>query len=149
MTGQVAWGTRALGFLDLMPQAALLTAVAIEPMGGYGIPLVAAYAYAALILSFIGGIWWGIAMRREAGQGELAALAILPALAPLALPLLIMTGSWPTALIVLGGLIAMTPLVDRRLVANGEVPAGWLALRLPLSLGLGGMTIAAGVLAIR
>ena len=40
----------------------------------------------------------------------------------------------------------LTLPVDRRFVATGEAPVGWMALRVPLSLGLGLLTIAAGVL---
>ena len=45
-----------------------------------------------------------------------------------------------------GSAVALTLLVDRRLVASGDTPVGWMRLRVPLSLGLGGLTILAGVL---
>lgn len=98
--------------------------------------------------AFLSGIWWGVAMRRLENQGQLAALAVLPSLAsPALLPLAIMSYAWP--LIGLGSAILLTLLVDRHLVTTGEAPAGWMELRVPLSLGLGLLTIAAGVLAGR
>ena len=52
-------------------------------------------------------------------------------------------------MIALGGAILLTLPVDRHLVATGEAPANWMKLRMPLSLGLGGLTIAAGLLLAR
>ncbi|TVV76822.1 DUF3429 domain-containing protein [Sphingomonas solaris] len=146
--------TRALGFAGLLPQAAAVVTVALgTAAGGWNGGLVASLAavaaliYGAVILSFLGGIWWGFAMRRGNGQGGLAVLAVVPSLvaaglvgaaAPLGL-------RW--TLVLLGSAILLTLLVDRRLATAGEAPAGWMRLRVPLSLGLGGLTILAGILA--
>ena len=40
-------------------------------------------------------------------------------------------------------------LVDRALVRLGLAPPGWMRLRVPLSLGLGALTIVAGLLGPR
>lgn len=136
-----------LGFAGLLPQVAMVALVATDPHGGYGLPFVAAYAYASLILSFLGGMWWGFAMRRERGQGRLAAIAVLPSLAPLAIaPLAFVDWSLTLPLILLGAAVMLTLLVDRHLVSTGEAPPNWMRLRAPLSLGLGLLTIAAGLL---
>lgn len=112
---------------------------------GYGLALI----YAAVILSFLGGIWWGFAMHRVAGQGRLVAVAVLPSLVAAACvgwaAATLQTGG-PLPLIVLGAGVLLTLPVDRHLVAMGEAPAGWMRLRVPLSVGLGGLTIAAGLL---
>jgi hypothetical protein len=129
----------------LLPQAAAVLLMAVHPPGAFGLPLAIAYSYAALILSFLGGIWWGFAMRRSVGQGALAALAVLPSLIPLAI-LPLASRSWSWGLIVLGTAILATLLVDRHLVAKGDAPPNWMRLRAPLSLGLGGLTILAGLL---
>jgi hypothetical protein len=52
---------------------------------------------------------------------------------------------WP--LVAIGSVIALTLIVDRHIVAVGHAPTGWMRLRVPLSLGLGGLTIVAGMLA--
>ena len=134
-----------LGFAGLLPQASAVLLMAVHPPGAFGLPLAIAYSYAALILSFLGGIWWGFAVRRSAGQGTLSALAVLPSLLPLAVVPLA-NRSWSWGLIVLGVAILATLLVDRHLVRTGEAPPNWLRLRAPLSLGLGGLTILAGLL---
>ena len=145
-----------LGLAGLLPQ---ITAVALIASGrgdptdlawiplavGYGLALI----YAAVILSFLGGIWWGFAVRREAGQGRLVAVAVLPSLIAAVCvgwaAATVQTGG-PLPLIVLGAAVLLTLLVDRHLVATGEAPAGWMRLRVPLSVGLAGLTIAAGLL---
>lgn len=88
LPGQVGRTARLLGYAGLLPQvAAVLLIVTGVPQGcrdlaairctfGY----VSAMAYGLLILSFLGGMWWGFAMRREADQGWLAATAVLPSL---------------------------------------------------------------------
>ncbi|EDX80246.1 hypothetical protein BBAL3_1403 [Brevundimonas sp. BAL3] len=58
---------RVLGFAGLLPQAA---AVAVLILGGPDVRFAAlslAYAYAALIFSFLGGVWWGLAAMARGG----------------------------------------------------------------------------------
>jgi hypothetical protein len=134
-----------LGYAGLMPQAAAVSLMAVHPPGAWTLPLAVAYIYASLILSFLGGIWWGFAMRRSERQGGLAVLAVLPSFVPLAvLPLAVRAWNW--GLILLGTAILVTLLVDRHLQRTGDAPPNWLRLRAPLSLGLGGLTIFAGYL---
>ena len=52
--------------------------------------------------------------------------------------------SW--ILVATGVAILMTLPVDRYLVRAGDAPRGWMRLRIPLSVGLGGLTIVAGYL---
>jgi hypothetical protein len=142
LVGRIAFW---LGYAGLLPQAAAVSLMAVHPPGAWTLPLAVAYIYASLILSFLGGIWWGFAMRRSEGQGGLAALSVLPSLVPLAiLPLAIRAWSW--GLVLLGSAILLTLLVDRHLQRTGDAPPNWLRLRAPLSLGLGGLTILAGYL---
>ncbi|PAX07636.1 DUF3429 domain-containing protein [Sphingomonas lenta] len=134
-----------LGYAGLLPQIAAVVLVARGTEHHFGEAL--AFGYAGLILSFLGGIWWGFAMRRHQGQGALAAVAVVPSLAVLALGILIVLGGFAAALTGLGIAILATLLVDRRLVASGDAPPDWMSLRAPLSLGLGSLTILAGLLA--
>jgi hypothetical protein len=134
---------RLLGFAGLLPQLAAVGMMLWEPRAAYDLPVVVAYGYASLILSFLGGIWWGFAMRRTERQGSRAVLAVIPSLVPVALlPLAMISWGWP--LVLLGSAIILTLPVDRHLAMTGEAPAGWMRLRVPLSLGLGSLTILAG-----
>jgi hypothetical protein len=144
---------RVLGFAGLLPQAA---AVAVLILGGPDVRFAAlslGYAYAALIFSFLGGVWWGLAaMARGGAQGGAPRWVWIAAVAP---SLLALATAWPWAtgqtwpgpsLIVLGVFLAASLGVDLRLKAAGLTPQGWLALRAPLSLGLGVLTLAAGLI---
>ena len=145
MPDTVSTAARLIGFAGLLPQAAAVAVIATGDHHGAGRML--ALVYGGLILSFLGGIWWAWAMRRGAGQAALAIVAVVPsliALAGYALGVSVAPIRW--ALVVLGVAILLTLLVDRRLVASGEAPAGWMGLRVPLSLGLGALTILAGAL---
>ena len=131
-----------LGFAGLAPQFAAVTMIAL---GRSDLALPVAVVYPMIILSFLGGIWWGFAMRRRQGQAALAALAVVPSLVAMALLLLAtVTGKFDQLLIGTGLAILMTLIVDRRLVRTGDAPADWMRLRVPLSIGLGGLTIVAG-----
>ncbi len=91
-------------------------------------------AYAAVILSFIGGAHWGFASLRSgthsaSGPSLLLALSVLPSLigwAALLLPALWSAGTLTLAF------IAILP-VDRWAQARSLAPDWWMRLRLPLS----------------
>lgn len=137
---------RMLGFAGLLPQLAALLLVATTLDAALGTLM--ALAYAVVILSFIGGIWWGFAMRRGPGSEALAVIAVVPTLIGSAL-VLMRIGGLPAdlTLIALGCVLLLTLLVDRRLVRDGDAPPGWMGLRVPLSMGLGALTILAGIFA--
>ncbi len=135
-----------LGYAGLLPQIA---AAATCFFGGASdIGPMFAFGYATLILSFLGGIWWGFAMMTADGQGRIACWAVAPSLFGAALILLsiahVLTLNW--ALVLLGSAVMMTLLIDRRLVEAHIAPEGWLAMRAPLSIGLGALTILCGII---
>lgn len=145
MLGQVPVIPRLLGLAGLVPQFACLAAVASGVGEWRWVALAVGWAYAALILSFLGGMWWGLgAARLATGQavpGWLWFAAVAPSLLALATFLPWVFGSeWPgPALGVLGLALLASPLVDRNLA--GPVPPWWLRLRLTLSAGLGGASL--------
>lgn len=142
--GRVGPVARALGFAGLLPQLAVVAWMA----AGHRQDWLAASVYALAILSFLGGMWWGFAMREPDRQAVLASIAIVPSLLAVALAIAtIATWGSGWVLVATGVAILLTLLVDRWLVRIGIAPEGWMALRVPLSLGLGGLTIAAGALA--
>ncbi|MGB3797257.1 MAG: DUF3429 domain-containing protein [Alteraurantiacibacter sp.] len=139
---------RLLGFAGLLPQFAAVAAAWMGPPEWRWSALAIGWAYAALILSFLGGLWWGMAAGApDAGRRApkwLWVAAVVPSLLALVTFLPWVFGAiWPgPSLIVLGVAIIFSALVDIRLVTIR--PPWWLALRIPLSLGLGGATILLG-----
>jgi hypothetical protein len=140
---------RQLGFAGLLPQLAAIAVLATRDPDWFYVALACAYAYAALILSFLGGLWWGLA---AASNGRAPAwlwvAAVIPSLFALATAApWTFGGTWPgPSLVALGAALIATLAVDYRLATLGLAPAGWLKLRTPLSVGLGVLTIAAGLL---
>ena len=144
--GTVGESAMILGYAGLLPQVAAAATCALDHNGALGSMF--AFGYAALILSFLGGIWWGFAMHVGRGQDRTACIAVVPSLVAAALFLLSAGNvvSLPWALVLMGSAVLLTLLVDRRLDAEGIVPDGWMTMRVPLSLGLGSITILIGAL---
>ncbi|MBA2935094.1 DUF3429 domain-containing protein [Sphingomonas sp. CGMCC 1.13654] len=136
----------AMGLLPMLIALFVRLAAGVDPdsalpgkIGGL------ALTYAAMILSFLGGIWWGVASTRatEEQRPRLLVIAVAPAI--LATILYGLSADMPVICSTLLGLvIALTPLVDRMLDRRRLVPPWWMNLRLPLSLALGALTIGLG-----
>ncbi|MDH7973448.1 DUF3429 domain-containing protein [Sphingomonas sp. AR_OL41] len=137
-----------LGYAGLLPQLAMVAVLLQGRLDERFIALSIAYAYAALILSFLGGLWWGLAARAERPPNWLWFAAVAPSLIALASAWPWAVGEpWPVpSLILLGVALIASLAVDRALVRADIAPPGWLRLRLPLSLGLGAMTLVAALL---
>lgn len=141
---------RWLGLAGLLPQFTCVAVLYAGPAEWREAALAIAFAYAALILSFLGGMWWGIAAAAPAAQrrrtlGWLWIAAVLPSLVALACFLPWALGwAWPEpSLVMLGGALLVSLGVDAKLGALA--PRWWMALRVPLSTGLGLATIAAAL----
>jgi hypothetical protein len=134
-----------LGYSGLLPAFAALGVALAGPPDWRELAFRAGALYAGLILSFLGGAWWGLSTRADAEKAwGLYILSVLPSLASLAL-LMLLT---PERLVVLGGLIALTLPVDRLLVKSGLAPQNWMQLRVPLTTGLSLATVGLGLAAI-
>jgi hypothetical protein len=113
------------GLLPFVVGAALVWAVRPD---AHPYVTVALSAYAAVIVSFLGGIHWGFAMRRSDAPASLAGWGVVPSL--VAWVAVVMP---PYAgLIVLGAMLVACYLVDRR-VYPVQGAAGWLTLRFRLT----------------
>lgn len=138
---------RWFGYAGLLPQ---LIAVILVLRGGEWswAAMAASFAYASLIFSFLGGIWWGQALTVADPPRWAFAAAIMPSLLALALYMPWIFGfDWPgPSLLWLGLFLALSPLVDRKLGIGGKE---WMKLRWHLSLGLGGLTIVLAILALQ
>ena len=145
--GNVPHLPRMLGLAGLLPQMACLLVVWFGSEEWLVPARLIAAAYAALILSFLGGMWWGIAAgnpatERPGALGWLWIAAVLPSLIALACFLPWIFGwAWPKpSLIMLGAALLLSLGVDARL--KGYAPPWWMQLRIPLSAVLGAATIA-------
>lgn len=140
---------RWLGLAGLLPQLAALAVLLSGDSAHHFQALTLGYAYAALILSFLGGLWWGLAARAEAPPAWLWVAAIIPSLIALASAIPWSEGRpWPgPSLVVLGIALIAALAVDWALARAKLAPPWWLSLRVPLSLGLGLSTLAIAALA--
>ena len=147
-TGGIPPIARLLGLSGLLPQlAAVALLLSGDPQSRFS-ALAIAYAYAAIILSFLGGLWWGLAARTDSPPRWLWFASVAPSLIALVTAWPWMVGlRWPgPSLVVLGISLIAALLVDRALVKAGIAPPGWMKLRMPLSLGLGVLTMLAAAL---
>jgi hypothetical protein len=134
-----------LGTAGLIPAFAALATALAGPPEWRELAFRAGALYAGLILSFLGGAWWGLSTRADAEKAwPFYILSVLPSLAALALLMLLN----PPRLVVLGGLIALTLPVDRLLVQAGLAPQNWMLLRIPLTMGLSLATVGLGLAAM-
>ncbi len=133
------------GYAGLLPQ--LIAAALVLSGSEYRwTGLAAAYGYAAMIFSFLGGMWWGFGVttrKDDASALAIFALAVAPSLIAFATYLPWIWGwEWPgPSMAWLGIFLLLSPLGDRWLASRCTLPAGWMKLRLQLSIGLGGLTL--------
>lgn len=71
----------ALGYAGLLPFAAGAVLAWTGPLGAVPAGRVLLLAYAAVIVSFLGGIHWGLVMRAPAGRDAQLVWGVLPSLA--------------------------------------------------------------------
>lgn len=128
-----------LGLAGLLPSAAALAVMLALP-GLRDHAASAGLGYGAVIASFVGGSWWGLAAARAAPDAlpRYLGLSVIPGLvgwlAVLAPPV--------TGLGVLALLFVVLPPTDRRLLRDGVGPPWWLALRRPLSFAMAALQAA-------
>lgn len=125
--GPGPWALRLgqAGLLPFVSGAALVWLVHpdVHPYVALGLS-----AYAALIVSFLGGLHWGIGMRTASPPASLFAWGVVPSL--LAWAALMMPPS--AGLVVHGVVLLVCYAVDRRVYPRHGL-AGWLTLRFRLS----------------
>jgi Protein of unknown function (DUF3429) len=139
---------RIAGYAGLLPQAiAIMLVLSGDEYKWFGVA--GGFQYAALIFSFLGGIWWGLATQSKNAPSWIYGVAVAPSLIGLAAYLPWILGwDWPGPWLGLLGLCLMlSPLVDRKIGTLVALPAGWVTMRWILSTGLGMMTVILGWIA--
>ena len=118
----------ALGYLALVPFLAGAAATGWAPEGLRGLVGIALSVYAAVVVSFIGGIHWGLGFAESDPPASLFVWGVVPALV-----------AWPAALlaprlglIVHAAMLLICFAVDRAVYPRHRA-AAWLPLRLRLS----------------
>jgi hypothetical protein len=122
-----------LGLAGLLPSVAMVVAMLALPDWRAGVAR-AGIAYGAVIVSFIGGAWWGLVCARApaAPGARMLVLTVLPSL--IAWPAVLLPA--PTGLAVLALTFAVLLPTDARLQREGVAPPWWMALRRILSPGM-------------
>lgn len=119
---------RWLGYGGLLPfvlGAALVWLVHDEVLANVTLGIA---AYAGVIVSFVGALHWGLAMRLASPPGALLAWGVVPAL--VAWPAVLMPPG--AGLVILGAMLVACYAVDRQ-VYPAQGVAHWLTLRFRLS----------------
>jgi len=132
-----------LGLAGIAPQAICLIAALFMPDLRW-FAIAAGCCYAAVILSFLGGLWWMAALIADRRASGSYVAAIIPSLIGWGAMLPWCFGwRWPgPSLLVLGACLLASPIVDYRLKACAQLPAAWLRLRIVMASGLGLATLA-------
>jgi Protein of unknown function (DUF3429) len=129
-----------LGLSGLIPQifANYLVLGEFDPKPG----LLIGFSYAALILSFLGGLWWGLAAARADASNWVYCAGVCPSLIAFASFVAWLSGAnYQLPYFVVGLALLVTPAIDKILQGKNYVPEGWLRMRLILSIGLGLLTL--------
>lgn len=136
-----------LGLAGLTPQALCLLLVAFSQTYRWA-AIASACFYAAIILSFLGGLWWMAALQSGERKARFYVLAVIPSLVAWAALLPWVVGAtWPVpSLIALGLMLLISPLADRMLARSIAFPRGWLKLRATMASGLGLLTLTLAVI---
>lgn len=138
---------RLLGPAGILPQAICVAFALLWPehriLAG-----IAGGLYAALILSFLGGLWWIEALIRSDRRAAPYVIAVLPSLIAWAALLAPLTGlsGMAGSLLLLGIVLLVSPVADKSIGRLAQDMPGWWRLRWGLSIGLGGLTLWLGAI---
>jgi hypothetical protein len=124
-----------LGFAGLLPFLAGAAGSWLATGGLAGGMLLVLIVYAGTILSFMGGVHWGLAMAQgDGGSWRRLGFSVMPAL--VAWPALVLSAVPGPALLMLMTAFALLLVHDLFEVRAGRAPAWYPALRWRLTLGV-------------
>ncbi len=135
-----------LGAAGLLPTVAALLVLLFAGRALQDVAFRAAATYGAVILSFLGGAWWGLGAARGHPRDLMLwlGLAVLPALAAWGV-VYVLT---PLSVAVLSALFLLVLWGDRELTRRYVAPEWWLMMRLPLSLCMAGLHMIVAVVRV-
>ncbi len=135
-----------LGYAGLLPQL-LAVVMLVDDSSFKWIAITGGYGYAAFIFSFLGGVWWGLALNAVQPPRWIYVAAVAPSLIALVTYIPWIWGwDWPApSLWILAIGLLLSPSVDWALGQSIALPKGWLHLRVHLSTGLGLLTAALAI----
>lgn len=135
-----------LGLLGLLPFIAGALAVLLAPDHWGGFARGALIAYGAVILSFLGAVHWGLALRAPPAEAWATparlVLGVVPSLIGWAALLLLEAASPP---LLAAGILA-TAAMEQWAAGRGLVPGFYMRLRWVLSLGAAACLLAPSLL---
>lgn len=132
-----------LGAAGLLPALFACVIALAGPVEWRGHAATVCATYDAIVLSFLGGAWWGFGARSGGNLppvGPVLVAGVLPALAAWA-SLLIDRGG---GLMLIGLLFLATLSGDAWLQRAGLAPDWWMRLRVPLSVAMGAVALVLG-----
>ena len=131
-----------LGFSGLFPFVGLASMIGFGPDAWHGYSLMALSYYGAVILTFVGALHWGYALKRSAREGEAwlqYGFSVAPALVAW---LSLLFPVWTALRLQAAGLL-ICYVFDRSTARNDPVPEWFLKLRAVLTvLGAASLTLA-------
>ncbi len=140
---RIAWG---LGYGGVIPfvglAAAIVLNISLVPLG-VADPVQALLGYGAVIISFIGAVYWGVALSGVGDEGQTRRMyiySVLPALAGWVMLLL----PQRVSLIGMAFIVGCLYLIDRRFLFR-VIDSDYQILRARLSLTVGLSLLVAGV----
>ena len=124
----------ALGYAGLIPFAACAALLLAAPEAGLrSLCERALLGYGAVILSFLGGVHWGLALRGDPGRGpRMLAIGVIPSLVGWAALL----APFETAAAIQVGAFGAFWLYEHRVLGPTVLPPAYLALRRWLTVGV-------------
>lgn len=134
-----------LGLAGLLPSIGMLALMLARPDLAQAAARIG-MAYGALIASFVGGAWWGLAAARAdaVAQPRWLIVSVLPSL--IAWPALLLPAA--LGLVVLAVLFAALLAADARLQREDIAPPWWMALRRILSPGMAALHAGAAMVLV-
>lgn len=137
---RVPWASRVFGFGPMLPLVAAAIGAWLLPRGWPELAIHLAIVWAALILSFIGGVRRGFGFGQDRASTPIEILTAAAYLTLAGLALVVPFAITAVSLLVAGYVLAA--LLDRRAALRGDAPRHFATLR-PPQLLLGAAALAA------
>lgn len=131
---QTAWALAALGYLPFFV-ALVVLAMTSQESDDYPAYMGHTTLYGSIILTFLGGVRWGLAISPVARPSPLTLVAsILPSVAAFVLTIIAYGSKSAVPMGILAGMFALHGIWDQSAARNGTLPGWFGKLRLVLTI---------------